>query len=384
MPTLSEIYNDPKSTTKNPAILAKRAGVSQALAKRFLSNLGSAQVTKAHTAPHPDSYVPLSQPVGTYVGDVIFFKDFSSVNKGFGAIFTLINSNSRYAYCRPIKVDHLSHTSTTRMGVTSKKIADAMRSILEENSRDKAATILALVMDNGPENAGEFLTLLDSEDIEINKLEPRVHERLRRLDRFHRTLRLMIGEIMAQRNSHVYIDVFDDIVANYNSRPHRTLSKILGKPTSPIEVTESDELALREYDLTKVERIQNETPDITGKKVRILMSRTNYGTKSEKTTKSNDQTWSSEIYDVLERVGPNSFRLNTTGLDPRNWPIHSLLVVSGATVQQTPKQASTSVNRKVIAAQRLESRNISPEEQQAALSAPARPKREIVKPSRFT
>jgi len=292
---LQSTYNNAALTSQDPKILAARAGVRHTDAKKFIASLGAAQVTTKYVAPDPKTYVPLCNKYGHWVADVIFFKDYASVNKKHGAIFTMINSNSRYVYCRPIIVDSLNGTAR---GVSSLKIANAMASILAENASDGAAPILSVTSDNGPENQGEYTKFMELKGIEHIKLEPRVHERMRRLDRFHKTLRLAIGNIFAMRNNHIWIDVLPDLVKNYNSRPHRSLSKFFGTATSPDQMTEKKDNEIMESDLKKVDWVRNQTRDLVGKSVRILMSRTNFGTKSEKTVKSNDQTWSSEIYEV--------------------------------------------------------------------------------------
>jgi hypothetical protein len=67
----------------------------------------------------------------------------------------------------------------------------------------------------------------------------------------------MIGDRLAQRNSHVHIDVLDDIIANYNSRPHRTLSEVIHTETSPADISEADEDMLRDYDFCLERRRPN-------------------------------------------------------------------------------------------------------------------------------
>ena len=46
MPTLQEVYDNPKTTSRNPTTLAKRAGTTVAGAKRFLNSLSSTQLGK--------------------------------------------------------------------------------------------------------------------------------------------------------------------------------------------------------------------------------------------------------------------------------------------------------------------------------------------------
>jgi hypothetical protein len=108
---LTAAYNDPAKFSKNVNILASRAGVTPAEAKTFLQQLPSAQVTKKHVAPSESQYVPLSGAMGHYVADVMHLKTYASVNNRKGAIFILINSNTRFAYCRALTVDTLYGTA---------------------------------------------------------------------------------------------------------------------------------------------------------------------------------------------------------------------------------------------------------------------------------
>ena len=84
--------------------------------------------------------------------------------------------------------------------------------------------------------------------------------------------------------------------------------------------------------------------------------------------------WTTEIYDVVSRVGPNSFLVDVPAGEIPIWPLHSLQIVRKALRSASP--SGPRVDKKVVRAERLEARNISPEEVKAALAAPARPRRE--------
>ena len=85
-------------------------------------------------------------------------------------------------------------------------------------------------------------------------------------------------------------------------------------------------------------------------------------------------TWSSASYLVLSRNGVNSFIIDVPPGEVSIWPVHSLLVAD-------PKESATltksglKVDIVVARAKRLEARNISEEEAEAALAAPAVKKR---------
>jgi hypothetical protein len=176
---------------------------------------------------------------------------------------------------------------------------------------------------------------------------------------------MLIGELFAKNNNHVWYTYLDAIMSNYNTRPHTTLTKILKRPTSPFEVTESDESRLQIHDAAVKESVKLKVPDYApGTHVRLLMRRTSEGAKAQKLgTKLNDQTFTSKVYQILARAGPNSYEVNTTGNDAKIWPYHALQVVNMATTVAQP--ASKKVNKKVVSAKRLESMNISEAEQKA-------------------
>ena len=73
---------------------------------------------------------------------------------------------------------------------------------------------------------------------------------------------------------------------------------------------------------------------------------------------------------MFEWVGVNSFRIAVAPGQTPIWPVHSLQIVRKALGQS--KEAGPQTVTSVVRAQRIEARNISPEEQAAALAAPAR------------
>ena len=72
---------------------------------------------------------------------------------------------------------------------------------------------------------------------------------------------------------------------------------------------------------------------------------------------------------MVGRAGTNTFRVDVPAGENPRWPFHALQVVKKALGQ--PKEAGPKINKKVVAAQRMEALNISPAEVAAALAAPA-------------
>ena len=75
----------------------------------------------------------------------------------------------------------------------------------------------------------------------------------------------------------------------------------------------------------------------------------------------------------MRRVGPNSFLVDVPPGEIKVWPLHALQIVRKSLGE---RKEGPVIDKKVVRAQRLESRNISVEENKEALEAPARPRRE--------
>ena len=117
----------------------------------------------------------------------------------------------------------------------------------------------------------------------------------------------------------------------------------------------------------------NIVPGVT--KVRVPVSITKAGIKSGK-AKSQRAVWS-KAFTVLSRNGPNSFVVDVPRGEVKIFPHYNLQVEPETTVS-LPSKGGPKVNIRVERAKRLENRNISEEEQVAALAAPAREKRESI------
>ena len=206
--TLASVYANPATTTRNAATLAKRAGVTIAAASAFLRDQAAAQVRKRVAKPSADSFAPTGDFYGTWAADVMFMTDYAGVNAKRTCILTLLELNSRYVYARGLTA------------ATAAATAAAMVYILEQNAQDyetkeNTAPILKLRTDNGGEFAGAFAKLLADRGIEHERGEAETHARLARLDRFHRTLRMMLGEMFSVRDSHVWYDALPALIANH-------------------------------------------------------------------------------------------------------------------------------------------------------------------------
>jgi len=377
--TLKSVYEDPLTSTRDATLLAKRAGVTVRSAKAFLRDQASSQVAQQFRKPAGGSgaYAPTGAPPGHWQGDVIFFEDYQGVNDRRKAMLTVLHTTTRYAVVRPL------------LSAKSEKAAEAMRSILEEIA-DSRRQIKVLRVDGGGEFKGAFAALMRKQSIELEVGEPNTHYRLARTDRFHKTMRQRIGEHFQRADTNRWIDALPDIVANYNHTPHRILTELLGRPTAPSQVTAAQERVIRQAESVQVSEVRERVDrlDITpGTQVRLLISRTREGGR-DKHAKSQRRVWSPELYTVLNRNGPNSFVVDVLAGEVKIWPFYALQVVKKALKAAAYAPAggkkvdvyeNVNVSVKVERAKKLEARNISEEEQAAALVAPARPRRERAK-----
>ena len=81
MPNIKAIFDDPRTTSRDPATLAKRAGTSSKAAAGFLRDQAAAQITRRATRPPDDAFAPTGGPRGEYLADVIYLREYAGVNK---------------------------------------------------------------------------------------------------------------------------------------------------------------------------------------------------------------------------------------------------------------------------------------------------------------
>ena len=203
-----------------------------------------------------------------------------------------------------------------------------------------------------------------------------------RTDRLHRTLRQRIGEHFEREDTHRWVDALPDIIDNYNTSPHRTLSEVLRRKATPADITAKEEEIIRADELERVSAVGRKVDAldiIPGKTlVRVLSQKTREDDRGAAFSKGQTSTWSRDSYLVLKRNGVNSFVIDVPPGEVRIWPVHSLKVAGLDEEKTGPGGAKVDIA--VERAKRLESRNISEEEAAVALAAPAAPKR-VSKPT---
>ena len=191
---------------------------------------------------------------------------------------------------------------------------------------------------------------------------------------------------------------FSSAPLKQGSSQERALHRVvLARKASPGNITSAEENIIRADERERAGAVARATDNIgfipVETLVRVLRQKTREGGKGDKFSKGETSVWSRETYLVLKRSGVNSFLINVPPGEVKIWPAHSLRAaappeeIKARPPTPSPSELSpppsSKLDIKVVRAKRLESRNISEEEQAEALAAPARAKRAIKMPSKF-
>ena len=71
MPSIKAVFDDPRTTSRNPTTLAKRAGATVKAATAFLRDQAAAQIRRRAVKPPEDAFAPTGGNRGEYLADVI-------------------------------------------------------------------------------------------------------------------------------------------------------------------------------------------------------------------------------------------------------------------------------------------------------------------------
>ena len=163
--TLRSTYDDPATTTRDPALLDERAGTTLKSARAFLAREGSAQTAAGYRRPQSSSttahsaYAPTGAPAGHWQADVVAFELYRGANRGRKFVLTVLHTTTRVAHARGL-LDH-----------KAARVASAFADILDVGT----PAIHTLRVDGGAEFKGEFATLCVARGIELERAEAYTH-----------------------------------------------------------------------------------------------------------------------------------------------------------------------------------------------------------------
>lgn len=149
--------------------------------------------------------------------DLVEMGAYSTENKGFRYMLTVIDVFSKFAWAKPIK---------SKSGI---EVTNAMESVLKEARRPKN-----LQTDDGKEFYNSNFNKL-MRKFNINHYSTYSALKASIVERFNRTLKTMMWKEFSMNGSYRWIDMLPELLSNYNNRKHRTIK------ISPSAVNKSNE-----------------------------------------------------------------------------------------------------------------------------------------------
>lgn len=196
--------------------------------------------------------------------DLVDIRHLAENNDGINYLFNVIDTFTRYAFVRPLK------------NKTAPVVLKAFKSILNE----AVTKPYMLVMDKGTEFKNkQFDTFCKNNNIILQNPETQTHAAY--IERFNRTLQLLIYKYMTENETYRFIDVLQDLVKTYNNRLHRIIQ------TTP-KIAENDEnaqLNIRLINAKIYEKIKKRVPNLKiNSFVRISKQKTKFSRGYEEQT----------------------------------------------------------------------------------------------------
>jgi hypothetical protein len=207
-----------------------------------------------------------------YQCDLTFFDQYKRQNSGYGIIFAFIEITSRKAYCYPLK------------NKTAASICEAYKLFLN----DVNYKINKLTSDLGSEFISKEFEKLDTEhNIMHTYVDAGDKTSMGKIERFNRTIRDKITKHQKANKTLNWVDVLDELVANYNNTVHSSID------LAPNEVTEDDANDIRNNDREKMNQaVQIIESFKVGDRVRML--------KKKKVFQKGGSTFTKSIYTIHE------------------------------------------------------------------------------------
>lgn len=167
--------------------------------------------------------------------DLVEMGSYSKANKGFRFLLTVIDTFSKFAWCEALKTK------------TATDVSMAFEKILQRGRIPKN-----LQTDDGKEFFNtDFKKLMQK--YSINHYSTYSVLKASIVERFNRTLKSLMWKEFSYNGNYLWIDVYRELVKQYNKTPHRTIKM------APIQVNSSNEKALLQsaYNHLKIFRRQN-------------------------------------------------------------------------------------------------------------------------------
>jgi hypothetical protein len=247
--------------------------------------------------------------------DLLDYKKYSRINKGYSFILIAVDIFTRFAYAIAIK-------------------DKTPNSVLQGYKKMNLPDINAIYHDSGNEYKGVFKSYLKDKNTYSLSADIGDHKSLGVIDAFSKTFKSMISKYMTANNTTKYYDITDDIVEAYNKSPHSSINDI-----APIDAFKGDNYLLikninREKMLHNINISKKQYLKVkVGDNVRIQIKK-NIFDKGYKTT------YSDEIYKVV------SIKNNRATIDnDETYKLTDLLVVDKNAKNQPANEDINQANK---------------------------------------
>ncbi|KAL7291743.1 hypothetical protein TKK_0014530 [Trichogramma kaykai] len=227
----------------------------------------------------------------TWQADLVEMIPYSSTNKGFKYILTVIDCFSKFAWAIPLK---------SKRG---EDVTAAFSSILTDEKYPKN-----LHTDQGKEfYNSNFARLMKK--FKINHYSTFSNLKASICERFNRTLKEKMWQRFTLNGNNKWLDILDDLVTSYNNSTHRTINM------KPKDVNSHNEEEIeRRYALLESKKKKNKAFKAkykVGDKVRVSRVKHLF-------EKSYTPSWSTEIFTIQEvmKTYPPTYRLKDQDCKP--------------------------------------------------------------------
>ena len=268
--SIKAIYNKVKSD-----------GITYNEVKTFVENQEVSQIYRKQ--PRIKYYFPIVAKEINEIWqiDIMDMSDIYTANDNIKYFFVSIDVFSRFVSVIPLKNKYAN------------TIIEAMKeSFIIMNGKPKIIN-----SDNGSEFINnDFKKFIKDNNIEIKYVPAGDHKKLGIIDRFIRSLREKINKYLSMRNTSKYINVFSDIVNNYNDSYHSGIKK------APRDVENKDESIIKLTNRKYNKALSQETKFNIGDEVRFIKNRLTF-------QKGSTPKWSKQIHEIIAKT-PHTYVLD--------------------------------------------------------------------------
>ena len=278
--------------------------------RQFLNNEDPYSLMKPIRRSFPRSKVVVNTIDSMWDGDLADVSNISSHNDGYKFLLVLIDIFSRFLFIVPLK--NKQHQNIT----------DGLKSVFQTGRKPRT-----LRTDKGSEFKNRWVkSFLKKEG--VHAIYTQNETKANYAERVIRTMKNLIYRYFIKKRTYRYVDVLQDLVTNYNQRPHRSLGE-----HTPASVNEknADEIRLVAYLSTQKKSPKRNTDKMKTSKKSMLKKRNKMVFKykigddvrisqlKHSFQRDYQQKWTEEYFKVFKRYqrdGISVYRIKDLADDP--------------------------------------------------------------------